>query len=113
MLNIAVNFDFCFMKKLWDVAHEKLVNIQGGHHVGTNIHGWQLYLKIAIYVLISANGGLLCRPLYVRHSAISKDSPLYNRTNPCGNHDYLFLIYLCEWELRSKQGNQSVYSLLN
>ena len=50
---------------------------------------------------------------YVRHSAISKDSSLYNRTNPCGNHDYLFLMYLCEWELRSKQGNQSVYSLLN
>ena len=52
------------MKKLWDLAHEKLVNILGGHHVGTNIHGWQPYLKIAIYVLKSANGGLLCRPLY-------------------------------------------------
>ena len=65
MLNISVNFDFCFMKKLWDLAHEKLVNIQGGHHVGTNIHGWQPYLKIAIYVLKSANGGLLCRPLYL------------------------------------------------
>ena len=23
------------------LSHEKLVNIQGGHHVGTNIHGWQ------------------------------------------------------------------------
>ena len=65
MLNISVNFEFCFMKKLWDLAHEKLVNILGGHHVGTNIHGWQPYLKIAIYVLKSANGGLLCRPLYV------------------------------------------------
>ena len=65
MLNISVNFDACFMKKLWDLAHEKLVNIQGGHHVGTNIHGWQPYLKIAIYVLKSANGGLLCRPLYL------------------------------------------------
>ena len=65
MLNISVNFDFCFMKKLWDLAHEKLLNIQGGHHVGTNIHGWQPYLKISIYVLKSANGGLLCRPLYV------------------------------------------------
>ena len=65
MLNIWVNFDFCFMKKLWDWAHEKLVNIQGGHHVGTNIHGWQPYMKIAIYVLKSANGGLLCRPLYI------------------------------------------------
>ena len=52
------------MKKLGDLAHEKLVNIQGGHHVGTNIHGWQPYLKIAVYVLKSANGGLLSRPLY-------------------------------------------------
>ena len=51
------------MKKLGDAAHEKLVNIKGGHHVGTNIHGCQPYLKIAIYVLKSANGGLLCRPL--------------------------------------------------
>ena len=53
------------MKKLLNLAQEKLVNIQGGHHVGINIHGCQPYLKIAIYVLKSANGGLLCRPLYV------------------------------------------------
>ena len=66
MFYISVNFDFCIMKKLWDLAHEKLVNILGGHHVGTNIHGCQPYLKIAIYVLKSANGGLLCRPLYQR-----------------------------------------------
>ena len=26
MLNISVNFDFCFMKKLWDLVHEKLIN---------------------------------------------------------------------------------------
>ena len=64
MFYISVNFDFCIMKKLWDLAHQKLVNILGGHHVGTNIHGCQPYLKIAIYVLKSANGGLLCRPLY-------------------------------------------------
>ena len=24
------DFDFCIMKKLWDLAHEKLVNILGG-----------------------------------------------------------------------------------
>ena len=42
--------------------------ILGGHHVGTNIHGCLPYLKIAIYVLKSANGGLLCRPLYLRKS---------------------------------------------
>ena len=67
MFYISVNFDFCIMKKLWDLAHEKLVNILGGHHVGTNIHGCQPYLKIAIYVLKSENGGLLCRPLYVQN----------------------------------------------
>ena len=79
MLNISVNFDFCFMKKLWDLAHEKLVNIQGGHHVGTNIHWWQPYLKIAIYVLKSANGGLLCRPLYAyRMCGIDPYSMLLN-----------------------------------
>ena len=64
MLNISVNFDFCLMKKLRDLAHEKLVNILGGPRVGTNIHGCQPYLNIAIYVLKSANGGLLCGPLY-------------------------------------------------
>ena len=64
MFYISVNFDFCIMKKLWDLAHEKLVNILGGHHVGTNIHGCQPYLEIAIYVLNSANGGLLYTPLY-------------------------------------------------
>ena len=41
MFYISVNFDFCIMKKLWDLAHEKLVNILGGHHVWTNIHGCQ------------------------------------------------------------------------
>ena len=64
LIKCSIIFDFCIMKKLRDLAHEKLVNILGGHHVGTNIHGCQPYLKIAIYVLKSANGGLLCRPLY-------------------------------------------------
>ena len=33
MLNNQVNFDFSIMKKLWDVAHEKLINIKGRHGV--------------------------------------------------------------------------------
>ena len=33
MLNSKVNFDFSIMKKLWDVAHEKLINIKGRHGV--------------------------------------------------------------------------------
>ena len=30
MLNNYVNFDFSTIKKLWDLANEKLVNIIGG-----------------------------------------------------------------------------------
>ena len=33
MLNNQVNFDFSIMKKLWDVAHEKFINIKGRHGV--------------------------------------------------------------------------------
>ena len=36
-------FDFCIMKTLWDLAHEKLVNIIGGHCVWININGCQPY----------------------------------------------------------------------
>ena len=28
-----MNFDFSIMKKLWDVGHEKLINIIGGHGI--------------------------------------------------------------------------------
>ena len=30
MLNSKVNFDFSILKKLWDLAHEKLINIKVG-----------------------------------------------------------------------------------
>ena len=33
MLNNYVNFDFSIMKKLWDVGHEKLINIIGKHGI--------------------------------------------------------------------------------
>ena len=33
MLNSWVNFQFSIMKKLWDVAHENLVNIPGGYGI--------------------------------------------------------------------------------
>ena len=33
MLNSNVNFDFSIMKKLWDVVHEKLINIKGRHDI--------------------------------------------------------------------------------
>ena len=56
MLTNYVNFAFCIMKKLQDFAHEKLVNILGGHRVGINIHACQPNLEMAIYVLKSVNG---------------------------------------------------------
>ena len=33
MLNNYVNFDFSIMEKLWDVGHEKLINIIGRHGI--------------------------------------------------------------------------------
>ena len=33
MLNNYVNFDFSIMKKLWDVGHEKLIDIIGRHGI--------------------------------------------------------------------------------
>ena len=48
MLNIFVNLDFCIMKKLWDLAHEQLVSMIGGHCVEINI--------MAIRVLEFSNG---------------------------------------------------------
>mgnify|MGYP007022701914 CR=1 FL=1 len=37
MLNNYVNFDFSVMKKLWDVGHEKLINIIGSHNLEMTI----------------------------------------------------------------------------
>ena len=33
MLNNKVNLDFSIMKKLWDLAHEKFINIIGKHGI--------------------------------------------------------------------------------
>ena len=33
MVNNMVNFDFSIMKKLWDLAHEKLIKIIGRHGI--------------------------------------------------------------------------------
>ena len=37
------------MKKLLNLAHEKLVHILGGHGIGINIYGCQPNLEMAIY----------------------------------------------------------------
>ena len=67
MLSINVNVEFCIMTKLWDLAHEKLVNMIAGHSVWINIHDGQPYPGNAIYVLKSANGGLFYAPLYYQY----------------------------------------------
>ena len=33
MLDSKVNFDFSIMKKLWDLAHEKLINTIGSYGI--------------------------------------------------------------------------------
>ena len=33
MLNSKMNFDFSIMKKSWDLAHEKFINIIGRHGI--------------------------------------------------------------------------------
>ena len=64
MLNIFVNFGYGIMKKLLDLAHEIMVNIQAGHGIGFNFHGEKPNIEMAIYVLKSACGELLCTRLY-------------------------------------------------
>ena len=46
MLNSKVNFDFYILKKLWDLAHEKLINIIGRYGI-LNEYSWMS----AIYVV--------------------------------------------------------------
>ena len=50
MLNSKVNFDFYIMKKLWDLAHEKLINIIGRHGI-LNEYSKVKMAKVAIYVV--------------------------------------------------------------
>ena len=46
-----LNFDFSILKKLWDLAHEKLMNIIGSMAFWMNIHGCQTHPKVAIYYI--------------------------------------------------------------
>ena len=39
MLNLHVNFAYCILKNILNLADEKLVNTLGGHGIGINIHG--------------------------------------------------------------------------
>ena len=67
MLNSKVNFDFSIMKKLWDLAHEKLINIIGRYGIWMNIHGCQLHPKVAIYVVKQLKNDSFRYMLYADH----------------------------------------------
>ena len=51
MLNNKVNFDFSIMKNLWDVVHEKLINIKGRHGVLDTFMAVSHTLEMAICVV--------------------------------------------------------------
>ena len=59
-----MNFAFCIIKKLLDLAHEKLANLPDGHAVGINIQGCQPNQGMVIY------GGLLCTVCMAIQTAI-------------------------------------------
>jgi hypothetical protein len=49
-----MNFDFSIMKKLWDVAHEKCINIKGRHSVLDMFMDVSHTLEMAIWCSKSA-----------------------------------------------------------
>ena len=49
MLNSKVDFDFSIMKTIWDLAHEKLIDIIGRHCIFDE-YSW-IHPKIALYVV--------------------------------------------------------------
>ena len=46
-----MNFDFSIMKKLWDVGHEKLINIIGRHAILDILMDVSHNLEMTIFVL--------------------------------------------------------------
>ena len=55
MLNNWVNSQFSIMKKLWDLANENLVNIQGSHGI-LDQYSWMSAistLDMAFYVVLN------------------------------------------------------------
>ena len=51
MLNSKVNFDFSIMKKLWDLAHEKLINIIGRHGI-LDEYSWMSATPLNSHLLV-------------------------------------------------------------
>ena len=55
-----MNFDFSIMKKLWDVAHEKLINIKGSHGVLDMFMDVSHTLEMAICVVNQLKNDSYC-----------------------------------------------------
>ena len=60
MLNNYVNFDFYIMKKLWDVGHEKLINIIGRHGILDNLMDVSHTLDMTICVVNQLKNDSYC-----------------------------------------------------
>ena len=55
-----MNFDLSIMKKLWDVAHEKLINIKGRHGVLDMFMDVSHTLEMAICVVNQLKNDSYC-----------------------------------------------------
>ena len=51
MLNSKVNFDFSIMKKIWYLAHEKLINMIGRHGILDDYSWMSATPKVAVNVV--------------------------------------------------------------
>ena len=60
MLNNYVNFDFSIMKKLWDVGHEKLINIIGRHAILDTLMDVSHNLEMTICVVNQLKNDSYC-----------------------------------------------------
>ena len=86
MLNSKVNFDFSIMKKLWDLAHEKLIIIIGRHGILDQC-SWMsaiwyiLYPKIAIYIVKQLKNDSSCEFGLCRFFPFSKNAQVKSSNN--------------------------------
>ena len=60
MLNNQVNSDFSIKKKLWDVAHEKLINKKGRHGILDMFMDVSHTLEMAICVVNQLKNNSYC-----------------------------------------------------
>ena len=73
ILNNYVNFDFSTMKKLWDVAFEKLSNIKGRYgNLGSIFMDVSHTLEMAICVVNQLTNYSYCQPLYIEQNTLAR-----------------------------------------